>query len=154
MSRRGPSPSPDVAGGDVNFESVNNKSRRQASFTSDVSDRSLSTSGNVLISKINSLRSLVNKNSDSISKVLLTSKESADRKGIIESAFRACKEAFVELSVIIVTVLEERTSTVLTSENVKKIVSNALTEVKNNFKNGSNVSDISMAVGDLCVCCS
>jgi len=50
-------------------------------------------------SKINALRQSVNRHNDNVSKILLTSKESLDKKTQIESAFRACKEAFIELSV-------------------------------------------------------
>jgi len=80
-------------------------------------------------SKINTLRQSVNRHNDNVSKILLASKESLDKKTQIESAFRACKEAFIELSVAYLTLLENGTASPITSEEVKNIICSSMSKV-------------------------
>lgn len=50
-------------------------------------------------SRVNALRTSVQRHSDAVSKLLLFSKETLDRRATIESAFRACRDAFMEVSI-------------------------------------------------------
>lgn len=65
------------------------------------------TVGVMSVSKIHALRKSVMRQHDSVAKILLACKESLDKKAIIESAFRACKEAFLEVSAVLLHTLEE-----------------------------------------------
>lgn len=58
------------------------------------------------ISKLNALRQSVDRHNNDIAKLLLSSKESLERRGHIEAAFRTCKEAFVEVSTMLMGSLE------------------------------------------------
>lgn len=86
----------------INSENVNiNKEAYIVKFSTSVpgmscvSDRSWSS--HLLILKINVLKVLINNHNDTVSKILLGSKESIKLKAQIETDFRSCKEAFVEL---------------------------------------------------------
>jgi len=80
-------------------------------------------------SKINALRQSINRHNDNVSKILLASKESLDRRTQIESAFRACKEAFIELSSAYLTLLENGTASPITSEELKNVIDKSVSKV-------------------------
>lgn len=70
--------------------------RHSSSNLSGMLERS---TGNVMnVSRINALRNSISVHNDAVAKILLSSKESAEKKQQIESAFRVCKEAFFDLS--------------------------------------------------------
>lgn len=52
------------------------------------------------ISRINALKASVSKQND-ISKLLLSGRETLDKRSKIESAFRICKEAFMEVTTVL-----------------------------------------------------
>lgn len=79
-------------------------------------------------SKINVLRQSVNVHNKNVSKILLASKETLEKRMQIESAFRACKEAFLELSITYLTLLESRMSAPTVSDEIKSLVCGAVTE--------------------------
>lgn len=70
-------------------------------------DRSVSRGGNLQVSKINALKVSINEHNDAIVKILLTSKETAEKRTQIESAVRYCKEAFFEVAGMLTHLLEE-----------------------------------------------
>ncbi|CAL1672108.1 unnamed protein product [Lasius platythorax] len=60
--------------------------------------------------RINALNDTVNKHCDDIFKILSASKETIERKTIIESGFRACRDAFKEVAVTLINLLDDRAS--------------------------------------------
>ncbi|XP_020294518.1 uncharacterized protein LOC109860075 [Pseudomyrmex gracilis] len=90
------------------------------------SGSSIATNTRINVSKINALRASVDRHSDLVAKVLLSSKEHADKKSAIESAFRACKEAFVEVSSVLINILEDKSVDLLTLDDIKKAVKDTL----------------------------
>ena len=75
------------------------------------------------LSRVKSLKATVERHSDIISKLMLSSKESLEKRTTIESAFRACRDAFMEISTVFTYMLEERmSSNNLTVEDVKAVV--------------------------------
>jgi len=92
-------------------------------------------------SKINALRQSINRHNDNVAKILLASKESLDRKTQIESAFRACKEAFIELSTAYLTLLENDSASAITAEELKSVISNSVSKVGDSLL--AHISDLS-----------
>ncbi|XP_020297161.1 uncharacterized protein LOC109861773 [Pseudomyrmex gracilis] len=78
------------------------------------------------VSKINALRVSVDRNSDVISKLLLSSKETVEKRSLIESAFRACREAFIEVSTVLAHILEERPVDHPTLDDIRGVVTEVL----------------------------
>lgn len=79
------------------------------------------------ISKINSLRRSIDRHNDFLAKLLLTSKESSEKCAQIESAFRTCKKAFVEVASALVNLLEKELARIETDvEDIKKAVREVL----------------------------
>lgn len=76
-------------------------------------------------SRVNALRAIVNRHSDAVAKALLNSKEVFEKKATIEAAFRACRDAFMEVSTVLVNLMEERAAG-LTAGDVRKIVGEEL----------------------------
>lgn len=80
-------------------------------------------------SRINALRNSINTHNDAIAKILLSSKETAEKKSQIESAFRVCKEAFFDLSSACLFLLENgMPSTGPSLDEIKNTVISALSE--------------------------
>lgn len=77
------------------------------------------------ISKINALKNSVNGYCDEIAKLLLSSKETAERKRVIESAFRVCKEAFLEVATMLTCCVESGPSDI----KIRSAVMGALTDL-------------------------
>lgn len=84
-------------------------------------------------SKIRALRLSLDKHHDNVAKILVSSKDSVETKTTIESAFRACKGAFVEVSAILLNVIEEGTMQMDTSESIKRIMSDTLNDFKHDI---------------------
>ncbi|KAL6418568.1 hypothetical protein ACFW04_012005 [Cataglyphis niger] len=82
------------------------------------------------------LRATVNRHTDAVSKLLLSSKETLEKRRIIESAFRACRDAFMEVSTVLTSLIDER-STSYTAVDIKKVVVEVLDDL--NRKAISNV---------------
>lgn len=74
-------------------------------------------------SRVNALRATVDRHSDTVSRVLLTSKETLKKKAIIEAAFRACRDTFIEMSTVLINLLDERSiSGNVPAMDVRKVV--------------------------------
>lgn len=87
---------------DTEFENVNKRSTaRQTSNLNVTGVSEVEVDGIVMnISRINALKASVCKQNDNISQILLSGKETLDRRSKIESAFRMCKEAFMEVTTV------------------------------------------------------
>lgn len=79
-------------------------------------------------SRVDALRQSVNGHHDSISKLLLSSKESLEKRSQIEAAFRVCKEAFVELSAAYFGLLDSSAALLPLSQDFKDCISKMITE--------------------------
>lgn len=79
-------------------------------------------------SRVNALsRASVNRHSEAISRLLLSSKKTLDKRAIIESAFRACRDAFMEVWVVLLNLLDERsTSACILAGDVRRVVTEVL----------------------------
>lgn len=122
---------------DVNTNNVKRLKRQlRVAGIADVSD-SMSTKL-LSISKVNALRASVDKHNDAVAKVLLTSRDSLDKKSIIESAFRACKEAFVEVSLDLINLLEAKKEESGLVISIKKVVEKALDKIN---INGNHITE-------------
>ncbi|XP_050456456.1 uncharacterized protein LOC126854106 [Cataglyphis hispanica] len=94
-------------------------------------------------SRVNALRATVNRHTEAVSRLLLSSKETLEKRGIIESAFRAYRDAFMEVSTVLTGLIEERSASAsCTAKDIKEAVVEVLEDfnkkVANNVK--SNVS--------------
>ncbi|KAL6419272.1 hypothetical protein ACFW04_014001 [Cataglyphis niger] len=72
-------------------------------------------------SRVNVLWATVNRHTDAVSKLLLSSKETLEKREIIESAFRVCREAFMEMSTVLISLIDERLTN-CTAIDIKKVV--------------------------------
>src|SRR5215831_18940233 len=79
-------------------------------------------------SRVNVLRQTIHEYNDNLSKILLGSKESIDRRVQIEYAFRACKEAFLELLAAYLMLLDGKETVTSLSEDLKNHVKNIISE--------------------------
>lgn len=71
--------------------------------------------------------------------MLLTSKDSSDKRLKIESAFRYYKEAFFELSTVYLCALEEiKKSDSISSDTIKGMISRAISQLENELFRGSS----------------
>ncbi|XP_011171106.1 uncharacterized protein LOC105203880 [Solenopsis invicta] len=80
---------------------------------------------NVSASQILALRQTVNRYSDELAKILLSSEESLKRRRQIESAFCVCRDAFLELSSAYLNALEHKASPPPLSEDLKSHINKA-----------------------------
>lgn len=76
------------------------------------------------ISKINALRASVNRQYELASRIILTSKETAKRRGQVDTALRVCRDAFLEVSTVLVNLLDEK-SNGFNVEDIKRVVQEA-----------------------------
>lgn len=106
--------------------------RLSCSHLAGVSDESASCMNNVLnASSINALRNSITRHNNNIVRMLLTSKETVEKRQQIESALRACKEAFFDLSSACLFMLENNASLSASSLNeVKDTITDALSEFR------------------------
>lgn len=92
------------------------------------------------VSRINALRNSINSHNDTVAKILLPSKETAEKKLQIESAFRVCKEAFFDLSAACLFMFENNASMSSPSTGeVKDAITGALSKFCSDFLSASNV---------------
>lgn len=83
------------------------------------------------VSRITELRQSINKHNDRIAKLLLSSKETSERRTIVEAAFRACRDAFNEVTTVLIGVLNDKSEAKsLDLDGVKRVVLDALNEDK------------------------
>lgn len=95
------------------------------------------------ISRVSALRIMIERHRDTVSRILLTRKESLEKRSMIESAFRACRDAFVEMSDVFTNLLEERSTHNNSLEaDIRKAVVDTLDETRGRG---------SMAEGNECV---
>lgn len=94
-------------------------------LTRNMSDKTI-CEGSLVISKVGALTASVNSHTYAVLKMLLTSKETAEKRAIIESAFRVCRDAFLEVSAVLVHSLEEKA---VDNVSVQKFVRDAVREV-------------------------
>ncbi|KAL6431975.1 hypothetical protein ACFW04_007425 [Cataglyphis niger] len=74
-------------------------------------------------SRVSALRATVNRQTEAASKLLLSSKETLEKRGIIESVFCACRDVFMEVPTVLTSIIDERsTSTSCIAVAIKKIV--------------------------------
>lgn len=79
--------------------------------------------------RIRSLTRMLNKHNDEVVKILLSSKESLGRRTAIESAFRACKEAFIEVSTACLGLMENNVAPPSLSE-IRVVIGRSLADSK------------------------
>lgn len=78
--------------------------------TSGMSSRASTTSkaASVTVTRASTLKNVINKHCESVMNILIGSKDSIDKKKSVESAFRACHEAFSELFTAYIALLSEK----------------------------------------------
>lgn len=79
-----------------------------SSLTGEVSDKGMSRQNKLLQSKIDYLIKSVNEKHDAFTHTILASKETVKNRAQMESAFRFCKEAFLEMATLLSNSLGER----------------------------------------------
>lgn len=133
MTGRGNTSAADGANDGDGFERSKTEKRLTTKQTSMLSHVSIASDRNITkgnhIDRINTLKVSVNLHNDAILKILLTSKEAANKKTQIESAFHFCKEAFLEMATTLTCFLEARST-----EYMIKSVKSAVREVMNDHK--------------------
>lgn len=84
----------------------------------------------LMVSKVNALRRSVEDHSKVLTQLLLTSKDSRGRRDQISSAFRSCKDAFMELTGIVSQLIgsDNRTTEALTVDDIRKVLRETLRE--------------------------
>lgn len=87
-----------------------------------------SSDSNLKISRVNALKKSVTQQHDGVAQILLGSKETVERKKLIEAAFRVCKEAFLEVAALYLGTIENRSSEINLEAKVKNSVLETLTE--------------------------
>ena len=95
-----------------------------------VSDRSVTRKYRLHQSKIDSLIKSVNEKHDGFLKIMLTCKETAVRRESMESAFRYCKEAFLEMTTMLTCLMEER-----------QLIDSKIGDIKTSIREAVNVSN-------------
>lgn len=105
---------------------------------SDLNVTGVSEVGGVVmsISKIKALIASICKHQDNVSKILLASKETLERRSQIETVFRMYKEAFIEMSTVLTHFMEKNSVANDATENIKS----AVREVFNEFKDNVSVN--------------
>lgn len=95
----------------TNNDSINIRQSSVLSISGQgASDRGVSKNNNLRLSKINSLKISVNNHNNTFTKIMLSSKETAEKRGQLEAAFRFCKEAFLEMANTLKCLIEEGSS--------------------------------------------
>ncbi|XP_071651374.1 uncharacterized protein [Temnothorax longispinosus] len=108
---------------DVNINTRGLAKRLSASNLS-----ALDRSCNMNASRVNAMRQSINNHHDNVAKILLACKESKDRKAQIDSAFRFCKEAFLEFSTAYLSLLDGGGNATPLSGDLKSFIGKAITE--------------------------
>lgn len=98
-------------------------------------------------SRVNPMRRSINEHVNAVSKLLLTSKKSSDKKFQIESALRflflLCKKAFFKRSTIYLCLLKEKKSDFLLPFSIKNMISQAFMQFGAEVQIGSSAVDVS-----------
>lgn len=74
------------------------------------------------MSRLNALKLSVAKHDENLAKILLSSKESLEKRSQIAAAFRVCKEAFMEVTTVLANLIEEKVKGSSLMEDMKKAV--------------------------------
>ena len=91
----------------------------------------MSSIGEIDVERVNLLKALVNNHCKEISKLLLSSKEHSIKREQINTAFRQCRDAFMEVSTVFLnTMAKHSTCTCPTKNDIKMAVKDALGELK------------------------
>lgn len=99
-------------------------------------------------SRVNALRASVNRHSDSLSRLLLSSKETLVKRTAIEAAFRTCRNAFMEVSAVLINLLDERSTTAnLSPGDVKKAVVEVLDDLGGRHISGGKINNVGCREG-------
>lgn len=130
---------------DININDNVKRLKRQFRMTG-----TANMSDSMSASKVNVLRVSVDKHNDAMARILLISKNTADKKATIESAFRSCKDAFLEVSLALINLLQTKKDGSELVENIKKFVENSLDKisVKASYTN-RNPAEAGSALGSL-----
>ncbi|RLU21146.1 hypothetical protein DMN91_005519 [Ooceraea biroi] len=82
----------------------------------------------ISVLRINALKRSIGRHNDNVAKILLGSRDTLDKRQSVESAFRACKEAFFEISSAYINLLDERQvcQNFLKLDDIKRVVEDAL----------------------------
>jgi len=102
------------------------------------------------VSKINALRASIGKHEEVLTRIMLTSKESADRRTRIESAFRVCKEAFLDVSSVLAHLLEEKSSGKTMVREIKGVVEDALRKSEERIMDATGLRVAEGESGEAC----
>lgn len=119
----------DVRIGELDDSGVGRRGLARQSSSATIASGMLKRSFDVLnSSRVNALRATVDRHTDTVSRLLLSSKETLDRRAVIKSAFRACRDAFMEVSTVLINLLDgcPTPSASLSVVDIKKVVVEAL----------------------------
>lgn len=98
-------------------------------------------------SRVNALRASVNRHTDI--EILLSSKETVEKRAIIESAFRVCRDAFMEVSVVLLNLLDERSmSACISVGDVRSVVAEVIDSHKSQCSLRRRTGDLSVGSRD------
>jgi len=75
---------------------------------------------NLNVFRINALRISVDRQCELVNRIILTSKETMERRSQVDAALHVCRNAFLEMSIVLVNLLDERSSE-LNIDNIKKV---------------------------------
>ncbi|XP_011859674.1 PREDICTED: uncharacterized protein LOC105557119 [Vollenhovia emeryi] len=116
---------------DKNKSTANKHKQRGPTTSNSPAKTCAATDSFVSAARVVALRHSVNEHHDGISKLLLSSKESLEKRMLIESAFRECKEAFVELSTAYLNLIENNSQSQQTwlTETIRGTVDDALNDI-------------------------
>lgn len=118
---------------DINTNNNVKRLKRQLRVSGATVSDGMSTSS-LSISKVNALRASLDKHQDAVAKILLASKDTLEKRTAIESGFRACKDAFVEVSLTLINLLEMREREVDLFHNINKVVKEAVDNINDKVK--------------------
>lgn len=106
---------------------------RSRSVSESTSSEYLDLSASFTSDKIKALRSAVDKNTEVVTRLLLSSKESLERRKAIETAFRVCRETFLEVSAACVGLLDCNDSSAANPSlsEIKEVIAGAVSEYCN-----------------------
>ena len=75
---------------------------------------------NLNVFRINALRISVDRQCELVNRIILTSKKTMERRSQVDAALHVCRNAFLEMSIVLVNLLDERSSE-LNIDNIKKV---------------------------------
>lgn len=121
---------PAAIGLDDSYREEDSPKRQHSSLSLQSTVSSSGFSANIVIdaSRVHTMWSSISEHVNAVSKLLLTSKKASDKRRQIEIALRFCKETFLELSTIYLCLLEEKKSDLLSSDSIKSMIFQTLTQ--------------------------